>query len=162
MANPAYCAPAGITKVCGQLGVDLRTDDVPDLGAHLDAAVQWASDQIDWYCSRYAQSDLAANTWVTGQAEFLAVYWLCLHRLNDVPKSIENLWLKFIEPKLLAIQQGKATVPRCAASRRPITVTSPVVDNRRFNDQVRVDTTRSTGVAQGYNRPTDPTAPDER
>jgi hypothetical protein len=158
MADLAYCTPAGITALAGQLAVDLRTDDVPDLAAHLAAAVDHASGRIDFYCSRYAGAELAASRWVTGVAELIALRWLCLHRLNERPKVLEEEWAERKE-ELELIREGKATVPNAAATRRPLTVTNYGVDDRRWNGKVRVDANRSTGVPGDLPRRTDPTAP---
>jgi hypothetical protein len=60
------------------------------------------------------------------------------------------------------VRQRKAKAPRLAKSRRPATVSNYHVDQRKFNNQVRVDKSRSTGVAQDYRRVVDDTATDER
>lgn len=161
MADLAYCTADDVIALAGQMAIDLRTDDVPDLDAHMAAAIDWASGRIDFYCGRYAASELAANRWVKGVAEFLTVKWLCTHRLNDVPTAIETEWEER-KQELQTILDRKAEVPRAARSRRPITVTGYHVDLRRWNNQIRVDRSRSTGVAKDYKRPTDPTAPDGR
>lgn len=161
MADLAYTTAAAVTELAGQLAVDLRTDDT-DLDTAVAAAIDFASGEVDFYCSRYAQAELAANRWVANTAAFIAVRWLCLRRLNEVPKAVQAEWEDDLKPKLEAVQQGKASVPRAAATRRPGTVTNYHVDLRRFNNQGRVDRNRSTGQARDYKRPTDPTAPDNR
>jgi hypothetical protein len=161
MADLNYCVAADVIALAGELAVDLRSDDVPDLDAHIDAAISASSSRIDFYCARYSETELAANRWVKGAAALLAVRWICQRRLNDVPASIEAEWEER-RAELQAILDRKAEVPRAARSRRPITVTNSVVDLNRRNNQVRVDRNRSTGVANDYKRPTDPTAPDER
>lgn len=161
MPDP-YCTAGDITTLAGQLAVNLRTDDVADIDSHLESAATWARGRIDFYCSRYSQTVLAGNEWINGVATFLGVFWLCTHRLNEVPTSIQKMWEEEYKPELVLIQKGQAEVPRAAKTRRPITVTNTNIDNRRFNNQIRVDTTRSTGVAKDYKRPTDPNAPDER
>lgn len=161
MADLAYTTADRITTLVGQLGVDLRTDDDTG-GGVVTAAIDFASGEIDWYCSRYAASELASNRWIANTATFLAVRWLCMHRLNSVPDSIQKEWEDDLKPKLDLIHEGKAIVPGAAASRRPITVTSQNVDLRRWNNQVRTDPNRSTGVSKDYRRPIDPTAPDQR
>jgi DNA-binding NtrC family response regulator len=161
MADLAYCTSADVIAVAGQLAIDLRTDDVPDLDAHLAVAIEHASGRVDFYLHRYAQSVLAGNRWVKGVAELAAVRWLCVHRLNDLPKSVDAEWEERKE-ELELVRAGKAEVPRAAKTRRPVTVTNSTVDNNRRNNQIRVDTNRSTGVAKGYKRPVDPSSPDER
>lgn len=160
MPDLAYTTADAIEDLIGSLGVELRTDDA-DEQTLVDQAIEYASGRIDFYCARYAGAELAANRWVEGAATFIAVRWLCFRRLNEVPKSIEKEWEERLA-ELELIQQGKAVVPGAATSRRPVTVTNPHVDLRRPNNQVRVDRTRSTGVAKDYRRPTDPTAPDAR
>lgn len=162
MPDLAYCAAADVVALAGQMAIDLRADDVPDLDAHLAAAIDFASGRVDLYCAaRYSQAELAANRWVKGVAEFVAVMWLCQHRLNSVPESVAKEWEER-KAELQTILERKAGVPRAARSRRPVTVSNHTVDLQRRNNQVRVDRNRSTGVAEDYKRPTDPYASDER
>lgn len=156
-----YTTAAMIVDVAGQLAVDLRTDDAdqPDL---LDKAIDYATGQVDFYCSRYPQADLEGSTWVQNVAAFIAIRWLCMHRLNGVPKSVAKEWKEVHEPQLTMILKGEAKVPRIDTTRRAAVVTNYHGDLRRFNNQIRVDPTRSTGVAEGYPRPIDYTAPDQR
>jgi hypothetical protein len=156
MADLAYTTADAVTALAGQLAVDLRTDD-GDAGDLLAAAIDYASGRVDFYCARYSQTELAASRWVQGVATFIALRWLCLHRLNEVPASIAEEWDER-KAELEQIQNGTGTVPGAANSRRPLSVTNYHVDLRRTNRQVRVDRDRSTGLAQGYSRPTDPTA----
>lgn len=157
--DQVYCSAADVVALAGQLAVDLRTDDVPDLDAHLEHAAREGSARVDFYCGRYSQAELAANRWVNGVATFLAVRWLCQHRLNEVPAAIETVWEER-KAELELILQRKAEVPRAARSRRPGTVTNYRVDLGRLNNQVRVDRPRSTGLAKDYRRRTDTGSPD--
>lgn len=161
MPDLAYCQPSDVIALAGDLALDLRNDDV-DFDTQMIAAISWASGRIDYYCAKYGEDVLAVNRWVNGVTTFLAVYWHCIHRLNDVPKSIQKMWDDEYKPELQAIQKGTADVPRAVTSRRPVAVSNYNVDLRRANNQVRTDRTRSTGVSQGYVRPTDNTAPDDR
>jgi hypothetical protein len=161
MPDLAYTTAEQVTRLVGQLGVDLRTDDA-DPDALMGEAIDFASGEIDWYCSRFAGAELAVNRWVGHAAAVIAVRWLCVHRLNEIPASLQKMWEEDLKPKLDLIQQGKAVVPGAAASRRPCTVTNQHVDLRRWNNQVRTDRARSTGVAKDYKRPVDPSAPDQR
>lgn len=158
--TPYTDAPA-VLAIGGELGVDLRSDDVPNLDDQMTRAIAFATGRVDFYCARYAAADLAASQWVQDVAAFLAVRWLCLHRLNDVPKAIEAEW-EDRQQELELIRVGKASVPRIAVARRPGVATNYKVDLRRFNNQVRVDPARSTGQARGYVRPVDQTAPDQK
>lgn len=149
-----------ITAIVGQYGVNLRTDD-GTLATLIDDAIAWGTTQVDFYCSRYEADDLAANEWVKNVAAFVAVQWLCLRRLNSVPRSIADVWKETIKPQLELIQMGEANVPRLDRSRRPIAVDNYHVDQGRFNNQVRVDRTKSTGVTE-LRQSIDVTAPDQR
>lgn len=157
MADLAYTTAARVVRLAGQLAIDLRTDDA-DAATLLSAACDFASAQIDFYCGRYAQSELQGSRWVATAADFIAVRWMCFRRLNEVPGSIDKEWTDDLRPQLEQIQQGKASVPGAAASRRPVAVSNYHVDLNLRNKQVRTDRSRSTGVAQGYSRPTDLTA----
>lgn len=157
----AYTSADKIIRLVGQKGVDLRTDDDDAVDLIIEA-VGYATGQVDYYCSRYAAADLAASQWVQDVATFIAVRWLCIHRLNRPPKSIQAEWEDTLKPQLERIQEGKAEVPRAAASRRAITVTTQRVDLRKANNQLVTDRTKSTGVAKDYKRSTDHTAPDQR
>lgn len=155
-----YTTAGAIAELAGQLALDLRTDD-DDGPSLVTAAIAAATSRVDFYCGRYPMADLAASAWVNDVATFVAVRWLCMRRLNEVPASIEQEWEERRE-ELELIRQGKAAVPRVAVSRRPGTVTNRTVDLRRFNNQTRQNGPMSTGAGSGYPRPTDPTAPDQR
>ena len=160
MANE-YSTAAEIEAFAGTWGVDLRTDDVGGVSV-VDDAITFAGADFDFFCQgRYLSSDLTAIQWVRNVATAFAVEWLCLRRLNSVPEGLAKQCDRYRE-QLALVLEGKAQVPGAARSRRPVTVTNQVVDLRRRNNNVRVDRTRSTGVAQDYVRPSDPTAPDDR
>lgn len=152
-----YTTAAAVEALAGTYAVDLRTDDGTE-SALVAAAIAYANGRVDFYCQRYANAELAAQQWVQDVATLIALRWLCLRRLNDVPKSLETEWAERKE-ELELVREGKATVPGAAATRRPLTVTNYGVDDRRFNGKVRVDTNRSTGVPGDLPRRTDPTAP---
>jgi len=162
MATPLYSTDAGVIAIAGQMGVDLRCDDatIGETG-QLALAHAYAQGRIDFYCERYAQSDLATNQWVQDAACLIALHWFCMHRLNDVPKSVANEWAERKE-ELTLILKREANVPRAPRSRRPVTVTNANVVLGRHNNQIRVDRSRTTGVQKDYVRPTDDQAPDER
>ncbi len=161
MAATPYTTSDQIALLAGQMAVDLRTDD-DDADGLIDRSIDYASNQIEFYCAKYSTTELAANGWVRDAATFCAVRWLAMRRMNPIPASIEKEWEDTWAVQLGLIQQGKASVPRAATSRNPGSVTNYTTDLRRLNNQVRVDRTRSTGQAQGYTRPTDPSAPDHR
>jgi hypothetical protein len=150
-----------ILSVVGRLGLGLRLEDAADQDAVLDDVIDEATGEIYFYLMRYAPADIAANNWAVWHATWFAVRALCRRRLNDVPKSVEEEWARR-QKQLELVQQNKARAPGLANSRRPAAVTSYHVDLRRFNNQVRVDKARSTGRAEGYIRPVDNAAPDDR
>lgn len=156
-----YTTAARIILKAGPLAVELRTDD-DDADAILTQCCQTATNQVDWYCEKYSQTELAANGWIQDAATVYATMELCKHRLNPIPGELQKEWDEDYLVKLDAIQKGKAVVPRAATSRNPASVTNYAVDLRRPNNQVRVDRSRSTGQAQDYTRPTDQNAPDQR
>jgi len=164
VADLAYCTAADVEALAGEMAIQLRSDDLPDEddgGAFMASAIDYASGRIDFYCSRYAGADLAANRWVKGVAVLIALRKWCSRRLNAVPEAVELEWEER-QAELDLIRQGKAQVPQAAASRRPVAVTNYRVDLRLPNNQVRVDRNRSTGIAKDYRRPTDPHSPDGR
>ena len=148
-----------IANIIGQYGVNLRTDDA-DGQTLTTAACTYATTQIDFYCGKYDADDLAANEWVMQVAAFVAVRWMCMRRLNSVPKGIADEWKDNLKPQLELIQMGEAVVPRIDQPRRAVAVDNYHADQRYFNDQVRVDTSRSTGVTE-LPRRTDWTAPNQ-
>lgn len=159
--STAFTNAEAITALAGQRAIDLRGDDAePD--DLMDRAIEHGSAEIDWYMQgKYLEADLAGSRFVSEAATAFALEYWCLHRLNESPKSLTEYADRYRD-KLHLVLEGKAGIPGVARSRRPVTVTNQRVDLRRPNNQVRTDTTRSTGVAQDYVRPTDPTAPDCR
>jgi hypothetical protein len=154
-----YTSSDEIVTLAGQTGLGLRTDDAAgaDLAA---AAVAYATGEVDFYAQgRYSGLDLVQ--YARNAATHFALEWLCLRRMNSVPESLAAACERYRQ-NLTLVAEGKLRMPGGVASRRPVTVSTPVVDLRRFNDQNRVDTTKSTGAAKNYPRPTDPTAPDQR
>lgn len=154
-----YTTSTEIEHLAGSVGVDLRTDDGVE-ATLVQEAVDYAGGEVDYYCQGKFSS-LDGIQYVRNAATHFALEWLCLRRLNSVTESLAKACDRYRE-QLTRVLEGKAMIPGAARSRRPVTVTNQVVDLRRFNNQVRTDTTRSTGVARGYVRPTDPTAPDQR
>lgn len=157
----SYTSSTRVINLIGQSGVDLRTDDGSQ-STYLAEAVAFGTNQVDFYCSRYSETELAASAWAQDAATYAAAMELCTRRLNEVPASIQKMWDEVFLPQLTKVQEGKAQVPRAATSRNPVSVTNYAADLRRLNNQVRVDPSRSTGVADEYTRPKDETAPDQR
>lgn len=154
-----YSSAAEIDRLAGATGVGLRTDDGVE-ATLVQEAIDYAGGEIDFACQgRYSAVDQVQ--WVRNCATHLALEDLCRRRLNSVPESLAARCDGYRE-QLRAVAGGQLAVPGAARGRRPVTVTNSTVDNRRFNNQVRVDRSRSTGVAKDYTRPTDPNAPDNR
>ncbi len=159
--DTAYTTEAQILKVVGQLGIDLRLDDSVDRDGDVLYAVETGTDELDFYLQRYAIASIAASDWANKHATWFAIRALCQRRLNDIPETVK-LECERREKQLQGILDGKYHAPRLANTRRPAAVTGYTTDPRRFNNKIRVDRSRSTGLAEGYQRPTDDTAPDDR
>lgn len=158
MSEP-YTSADEIESLAGTTGVDLRTDDGTSADFAGEAA-DYATGEID-FAAQNRWSSLDTVRWVRNCATHLALEWLCLRRLNSVPESLGKKCDRYRE-QLDQVALGKFVIPGAARSRRAVTVSTGSTDLRRWNNQNRVDTTRSTGTATGYTRPTDPTAPDNR
>ena len=158
---PAFTTSARILTLVGELGVDLRLDDSPDADAALDAAVEAGTQDVWFFLSAYDPTELSESVWTQLHATWFAVRYLCLRRLNDLPKSVE-MECERREKQLQLVLERKVDAPGVAKTRRGGAVTNYGVDLRRTNVQIRVNRPKSTGVANGYVRPTDYTAPDDR
>lgn len=158
---PAYTSEARIVRLVGQLGTDLRLDDLGDDTAAVQDAVDAGTAELDFYLQRYLQAEIAASEWAQLHATWFAVRFLCRRRLNDVPKSVQDECDER-KKQLQLILEGKVPAPRLAHTRRPCAVTGYTADLRRYNNQIRVDKNRSTGVAGDLPRSSDPTSPDNR
>lgn len=154
-----YSSATEIDQLAGTTGVDLRTDDATE-ATIVQEAIDYAGGELDFY-AQGRWSSLDSVQYVRNAATHLALEWLCLRRLNSVPASLAKACDRYRE-KLELVMLGKVVIPGATRSRRQVTVTNQVVDLRRANNQVRTDRTRSTGTANGYTRPTDSTAPDDR
>ena len=151
--STAFTTAELITARVGALGVDLRTDDDP---ASLDDVIDAASARIDFYCAAYSAASLASSRWVLEMATIIAVYYLCMRRLNEVPKAVDELYSQALL-ELTKVQEGKASVPGAVHARRPVALIQQRVVLDRYPG-VRVERPRSTGTAAGYVRRTDPGA----
>lgn len=156
-----YTTEALVTRLAGQLAVDLRTDHALDPETEMQDAIDAGTVDVDFYLAdRYAAADIAASEWAIKHATYFALRYLCLLRLNGMPESVaKEVERRMNELELVRTRHARA--PRLANSRRPVAVSNYHVDLRRFNNQVRTDRSRSTGVAEDYNRPLDH-APDNR
>ncbi len=165
MAIPSVAIPyttsARVTDLIGTLGLSLRDDDETDTtGDFMTLAINAGTSDADVYLIRYTQANCATDEYVAQSATWFAVRWWCLHRLNDLPAGVDAE-CKRREKLLEKVRTGKAKL-RLPATRRAVVTTNYHVDLRKINDQVGVDTSRSTGIADGYKRVIDETAPDVR
>ena len=139
----------------------MRADDA-DYLTLIEDAIDYAGGEVDQYCQgKYLQSDLSNSQYVNNVATSFALEWFSLRRFNTVSESLSEMCDRYRD-MLEKVLEGRAVLANVPRSRRPVTVTTRVVDLRRFNNQVRTDRTKSTGVAKGYIEPIDPTAPDNR
>jgi hypothetical protein len=160
MANE-YTTSTEMEALAGELGIDLRSDDA-DQSDLSDRAVLYAGGRIDFYCQdRYLASDLALSQYVRDAATAFGLQWWAMRRMNSVPESLASMIDQYIKELTLVLEK-RAGIPRTPTSRRAVVTSNQNVDLRRANNQVRVDRSRSTGVAKGYNRVVDQTAPDQR
>ncbi|VTT96560.1 : DUF1320 [Gemmataceae bacterium] len=154
-----YSSDTEMQNLAGQVAVDLRTDDAVT-ATLLQAAIDYAGGEVEFYCQgRFSLLDTVQ--YARNAATAFALEWLCMRRFNAVVEPLTKMCDRYRE-QLTKVAEGKFTIPGAARSRRQVTVTNQVVDLRRFNNQVRTDRSRSTGVAKGYVRPVDYNAPDER
>ncbi len=159
-----YTTSALITRLLGQLGLDLRDDDATTTpladSEMMQDAIDTGTSDVDFYFMDFAQADVADDEFAVQCATFFAVRRWCLRRLNEVPASLAAECER--REKLLELIRTRKARTRIARSRRPGAVTNHVVITRNPNNQIRVDPSRSTGVAKGYKRPVDDTATDNR
>jgi len=156
---PDYTSATEIDQLAGQVGVDLRTDDGTE-STLVAEAIDYAAGDVDYYCQgRF--SNLDTIQYVRNAATHFAVEWLSLRRLNSVTESLQKACDRYRE-QLTRVLEGKAIIPGATRSRRQAAVSNYNVDLRKFNNTIRTDRSRSTGVAKDYRRPVDPTAPDQR
>ena len=154
-----FTSPDEIDHLAGTTGVDLRTDDadVVDVTAE---AILYAGGELE-FSAQGKYSNLDTLQWIRNVATAFALEYLCQRRLNSVPESLAERCERY-RKKLELVEAGKLVIPGATRSRRPVTVTNSNVDLRRANNQVRVDKSRSTGVARNYPRVVDEVAPDQR
>jgi hypothetical protein len=159
MANE-FTTAEKMEALAGTLAIDLRADDNSDLLALYEEAIAYAGGEVDFYCQdKYLAADLAVSQWVQNIATAFALEWFCQRRLNSVPESLAAMCDRY-RLKLDLVLEGKAHIPGVPRSRRAVVISNQTVDLQRFNNQVRTDKARSTGVVEGYRQRTDPTAVD--
>lgn len=154
MSLTLYCSATDVTHRVGQLGITLRTNDDP--GA-LSDCLESAAAEVNFYLQNlYTPSALAGSEWVKRASRDIAVRFLCMRRLNSVPKSVQSQYEETIQ-KLDVIGSGKKNLPDAPARHANV----PVLSNQRTHlwPHPRVVTERvtSTGTPSGYAPMDDPT-----
>jgi phage gp36-like protein len=156
-----FTTEALIAIKLGQLGVDLRTDDV-DYDDDIEDVIDSATWEVAGYFNgRYSMSLASANGWVQQVATWLAILELCHRRGNEPPAGVVDRCKRYYD-LLGRVMSGAWKIPELARTRRPGVVTNHTVVLRDWNNQGKVDTNRSTGLAEDYRRPTDQSSPDCR
>lgn len=163
MAVPyPFTSEAELVSLAGQQALDLRLDDSIDAADDLEYAIDSGTDDTIFYLQdRYSVSLASLNTWVRKCATWFALRSLCQRRLNDVPQSVTDECTRR-EKQLQMILERKAVVPGLANTRRPVAVSTYTVNLRKYNNTIETVPSKSTGIAEGYTRPIDETAPDDR
>lgn len=152
MPDTLYTTRAKIERRISQVATDLRIDD--DLEA-IDDVIEEATTEVNGYCLiRYSETQLGNSEWVALKCLDIAVFYLCMRRLNTAPQSAQVRYEKAIED-LKAVEKGKH-IPD-AATRK---AAAPVLSNHRVrlwpHPHVATTPHNSTGDPQGYPQATDP------
>lgn len=83
-----YCTSADVQQRASVDGVALRLDDS---GAVIDACIEEATVEVNNYClTFYDVGGLANSDWVRMKTIRLAIFYLCLRRMNKPPASVER------------------------------------------------------------------------
>lgn len=155
MAGALYCTVDDLKDRMGELGVELRIDDLPPSDDQVGASIKRASRKIDMYASLRYGAGLANSAVITDMCADLAIAALCRRRGNPVPESVaeeEAFWLNELEQ----IRRGLVYLPDAAELR----VNGPVLSKQRvvLRPYPAIVTERrdSTGIAEGYKQQRDP------
>lgn len=140
----AYCTPADLDRFLSAEGViafaDHDRDGLGDADV-VDDAIVWASAQIDLYLlQRYHADDLAADRMIRHWCKIMACRFLCSHRGNGIPESIELEYQEITAADGLLKQVLKGvlrlSVPRKV--RDSATFSNLTVDRRYRHEKLRV------------------------
>jgi len=138
--STAYCTEAEIAKKLSVLGIKHAADDNFDQESEsgvVAEGIEWASTEIDFYCTAYAAADMATSDWVNQAAIIHAIYWLRTRRGEDPPKGVERLYEACVK-KLELIHAGEYQIPGLAFSGNHF----PAVTNVRADLRFRTKKTR--------------------
>lgn len=155
MAGTLYCTVDDLKDRIGELGLELRIDDLPPNTDGAGGSISRASRRIDMYASLRYGSGLANSAVIQDMCADLAVVALCRRRGNPVPESLaeeEAFWMSELEQ----IRRGLVYLPDAAELR----VNGPVLSKQRpvLRPYPSIVTERkdSTGIAEGYRQQRDP------
>lgn len=145
----AYCQKADLELRLSALGVSLRLDD--DVTA-VDDVIGDASEWINFYCEgRYEQAQLALSLWIKYRCRDIAILFLCIRRLNAIPKSAQFAYDQAIKA-LEKVQAATMVIPGIEPRKTP----GPVLSQPRPVlwpiPHTVIERGRSTGQPEGYSR----------
>lgn len=147
--TPLYTTQTKIEKRVGTSGTDLRIDDDTD---SIDNVIEDATTEVNGYCQRlYDTTTLATSEWVMKKTTDIAVFFLCLRRLNSAPKAAQFMYEKAIMD-LEKIQAGMMMIPDIPMTKASVPVMSNQSVRMRPWPRVVTDRGRSTGTAEGYRK----------
>ena len=150
-----YSSRQEVASIFSSVGVDLRLDDNDDglvsTGAGgtqneeqwLTDAIEEATDDINLLlCHFYSVEDLASSRWLRRRASYLAAHHLSERRGNakQFCEKVEG-----IMKTLKRIRNGHEIVPGLKYSVDAQPAMSNLVVDRRFRNQLRVDTESQVG-----------------
>ena len=152
-----YCQKTDLETRISALGVSLRIDDTND-AAVIDCITD-ASSWVDYYClGRYTTEVLFTSAWIKYRTRDIAIYYLCLRRLNPAPKAVEQNYETAIK-ELTRIQSGEATIPGLPVRKSAAPVLSQPRTVMFPYPYTAIERNRSTGNPTGYPQRNDPNEP---
>ena len=112
-----YCSEADLEAILSVDGKIGSVDDDNDASesaiekTYIDAAINWGTDRVNFYClARYAAADLA-NSWIVNHWTVIcAAKWLSSRRGNPPPASIDDLYEDALKDMEM-VRKGDAQVP---------------------------------------------------
>ena len=157
MAVTPFTTEAAMIFRMSQIAHDLRLDDETDIPDTIAQVIADASVEVLMYCGvLYSVPALQGSAVIEKCTREIAIYYLCLRRLNKPPASVQAQYDKTIE-YLEKIQAGKMILPDAAQSRASAPTLSQPGVREDMMPAVVIDSSRSTGpVPVGYAQNTEP------
>lgn len=152
MAAIIYCVQADVESILGATFVKRRGDDNED-GALSTTELSYVTDAIDRAATtmnatlemRYTLSELSGNDWCKWCNAIIAAVFVSERRGNNIPPSTAREYDKYQED-LKGIKSGKMKVPQASDNFGPSPmVSNMLIDMGNHRNQIRVDTSESTG-----------------